>query len=205
MGVGDVPTWVAAVAAWAGVVVNGAIVFVALSPIRTAKRERTARGRLVASHLYTPMAYSAALLKAAHPAILNYTKVTAGRASADVRPDAERLQTLCIELRSQLESYDLKEVAFLPGEMGQLLSNGVGQVRVCIGFLETSVGRYFSADVLDAIPADKLRFAAANHLGFMVERYGEAMEQMAGFAKVCRSMLGIPEVSSPSVGPLRSR
>ena len=59
MGVGDVPTWVAAVAAWAGVVVNAAIVFVALSPIRTAKRERTARGRLVASHLYTPMAYSA--------------------------------------------------------------------------------------------------------------------------------------------------
>lgn len=44
MGVGDVPTWVAAVAAWAGVVVNALIVFVALAPIRNAKRER-ARAR----------------------------------------------------------------------------------------------------------------------------------------------------------------
>ena len=46
MSLGDVPAWVAAVAAWAGVVVNALIVFVALSPIRTAKRQRAARGRL---------------------------------------------------------------------------------------------------------------------------------------------------------------
>lgn len=74
--------------------------------------------------------------------------------------------------------------------------------RVCIGFLETSVGRYFSADELDAVPADQLRFAAANHLDFMVEPYEEAMRQMAGFVKECRSLLGIPEVGPPNVGPL---
>lgn len=204
MGAGDVPTWVAAVAAWAGVVVNAAIVFIALSPIRTAKRERTARGRLVASHLYNPMAYSAAILQAAHPALLNYIKITAGRASAEVRPDAEKLRMLCMELRAQFESYDLKEAAFLPDEMGLLLSNGVGQVRVCIGFLETSVGRYFSADELDAIPADRLRFDAANRLEFMVEPYEEAMAQMKGFDQECRRLLGIPEAISPNVGSLRS-
>jgi hypothetical protein len=191
------------VATWAGALAGFLVACVALLPIFKDWQQRRMRGRLVASHLYNAMAYSAALLKAAHPALIDYTKVTVGQASADVRVHAEKLRILCTELRQQLACYDIKEAAFLPDNMGQLLANGVGQVRVCIGFLETSVAQYFSADHLAAVPADNLRFAAANHLTFMVQPYEDAMQQMAGFSKQCRQLLGIPEVSQPGVTHLR--
>lgn len=191
MPLGDLATWVGALAGFL-------VAFVALLPIFKEWQRSKRRARLAASYLYTPMAYSASMLKAAHPALISYVGAMAGHASADVRAFAGKLQQLCAELRIQLESYDIKEVAFLPDHMGQLLSNGVGQVRVCIGFVEASVNQYFSADELEASSADELRFDAAHRLAFMVQPYEDATGQMLGFAKECRGLLGIPEVNPPS-------
>lgn len=130
MSVGDVPTWVAAVAAWAGVVVNALIVFVALAPIRSAKRERVARGRLVAASLAEPMRVVRGLLGQSAHDLATLMEPGTVRKNMDFEQILVNLKDATEKAPPLLACFDVGKAEWLDGEIGERLARTVGRVNV---------------------------------------------------------------------------
>ncbi len=186
MGVGDVPTWVAAVAAWAGVVVNALIVFVALSPIRTAKRERIARGRLVAAYLMVPITEACKYMHLACEDLDALLK-------SDGLLDSDKSELLLANLGNTrdwvpplLGRFDLSEAAYLDEGMGEKLAQAVGATNTAIASLSTTLdafafaGKFSTADrVLEA------RKEVVAHIGYLPSDLRAAKHALAVFVAYC--------------------
>jgi len=130
MSLGDVPTWVAAVAAWAGVVVNALIVFVALAPIRNAKRERAARGRLVAAYLTVPILRARSALKLGSEHVAFLLNADPNVPAWDV--SFALVRELPETIRGLLNSFDVSEAAYLDEKMGEHLAQSLGLLNAIV-------------------------------------------------------------------------
>lgn len=187
MGVGDVPTWVAAVAAWAGVVVNALIVFVALAPIRSAKRERVARGRLVAAYLATPMTLARAALKGGRNDIASLFNGDTDAVTRDIA--LKRLGELPETIQRLLNRFDVSEAAYLGEEMGEKLAQSFGAVNVALMCVPIAIDAFTSLHELESYGAsprvEKILERTRNVALGMPEMFEDAIVSLKVFTDYC--------------------
>lgn len=186
---GDVPTWVAAVAAWAGVVVNAAIVLVALSPIRTAKREREARGRLVAAYLMIPIGTAYKLMFMARGDLRELIQPNAMLDGTALDGVLNRLQGVCDRVPSLLASFNLSEAAYLDEGMGEVLAQAIGTANATVSALSLALARLAVASRFPTM--DQVRAAQRTEiekLGFLPAQFESASDLVGIFAQYCEGL-----------------
>lgn len=186
MGLGDVPTWVAAVAAWAGVVVNALIVFVALAPIRNAKRERIARGRLVAASLSVPIGDAC---KYMHTACEDLKAI----ANPHALLDDSQFDGLLVKLENVrdwvpplLANFKLSEAAYLEEGMGERLAQAIGAANAAIASLSVCLDAFAAANrfsTLDRVLNARRQVAESLH--FLPADFRAAARGLTAFAGYC--------------------
>lgn len=187
MSLGDVPTWVAAVAAWAGVVVNALIVFVALSPIRTAKREREARGRLVAAYLAAPMTLARVALKGGRNAITVLLKDDANEMEREAA--LKQLGELPENIQRLLDRFDVSEAAYLGEGMGEKLAQSFGAVNVALMCVPVAIDAFTTLHKLKNLESsqrvENLRERTRNVVADMPETFDNARARLKVFTDYC--------------------
>jgi len=200
MGVGDVPTWVAAVAAWAGVVVNALIVFVALAPIRNAKRERAARGRLVAAYLSVPILRARSALKLGSEHLTFLLNADPNVPAWDV--SFALVRELPETIRGLLNSFDVSEAAYLDEKMGEHLAQSLGLLNAIVVLIP---------EVLDLLTDLREAEGLAEREGSVASQKVQALRERAHKSAGClpamlndaRSSLGVFTDSCRHLGLLQ--
>jgi len=196
MSLGDVPAWVAAVAAWAGVVVNALIVFVALSPIRTAKRQRAARGRLVAAYLMIPVLRARSALKLGSEHLAFLLNADPNVPAWDV--SFALVRQLPETIRGLLNSFDVSEAAYLDEKMGEHLAQSLGilnaivvlvpEVLVLLTELREAKGLAECGDSVTSQKVQALRERAHKVAAPLPGMLNDARSNLGVFTDYCRHL-----------------
>jgi len=196
MSLGDVPAWVAAVAAWAGVVVNALIVFVALSPIRTAKRQRAARGRLVAAYLMIPVLRARSALKLGSEHLAFLLNADPNVPAWDV--SFALVRQLPETIRGLLNSFDVSEAAYLDEKMGEHLAQSLGilnaivvlvpEVLVLLTELREAEGLAECGDSVTSQKVQALRERAHKVAAPLPGMLNDARSNLGVFTDYCRHL-----------------
>lgn len=115
------------IAAWVGAAVNFGVVLVALSPVRTAKRERAARGRLVAAYLAFPMSLTRMTLARGRTDMALLLDPNADMAKQDAA--LKRFGEIPDSVRGMLARFEVSDAAYLDNGMGEKLAQSFGAVN----------------------------------------------------------------------------
>lgn len=187
MNAGDVPAWVAAVAACVGVVVNALIVLVALAPIRSATRERTARGRLVAASLVVPMRLVRELLGSAERNLTTLMAAGAMPKGKDIDQIVADLHDVVEKVPPLLACFDIREAAWLDGKIGERLAKTVGSANVGILGLSSLLAQLARARKTSffEVRVDDVRANAVKPYAFLPAHFRSTADLMGEFTTYC--------------------
>jgi len=179
---GDIATWV-------GAAVNFAVVLVALSPIRAAKRERAARGRLVAASLHVQMKVVHRLLELAANSMTTLL-------AADSMPEGPHFGHLVGTLREVqqrvpplLACFSIPEAAYLDREKGERLARTVGSTNAAMLGLSTLLNELDAATQFN--PTGGTRSARKKMITsykFLADNLHTNFERMGEFTAYCDSL-----------------
>ena len=184
------PMWIAAVAAWAGVFVNLAVVLVALSPIHAAKRERETRGLLVAAYLRTPIGMAHGLISLGHKALDASVQPDQPMDGLEIETNMARLRALPSRVRALLNRFDIADAASLPDDVGQQLAQAVGMAQATLDALEVFVTNFDTATNSSQSPdvIGERRRQVVQQYASMTFDLAVAVEALAVFRKYCEGL-----------------
>lgn len=144
MSLGDVPTWVVAIATCVGVIVNAAVVIVALLPIHRAKKQHQARGLLTAANLRIPLGLAHNQMRRACEDLQIYAQSDQPVDRPQLSQSVDKLRPIPDRVRGYLAKFDIADAAYLEGDRGPQLAQAIGVAESAISVLDASIKKFDS-------------------------------------------------------------
>lgn len=186
------------IAAWVGAAVNLLVVLVALSPIRTAKRERAARGRLVAASLHFPARITYRLLELVANSLSKLVPPGATLEGPEYDQLVRNLSDANRRVHPLLSRFNIPEVSCLDQARGEKLARTVGKINGALPELLALVNELEKASRLES--TERVRSARARALeGYddFRDTFRSTAESMGEFAAYCDGLFqSVDEVAA---------
>lgn len=187
------------IAAWVGAAVNLGVVLVALSPIRTTKRERATRSRLVAAYLAFPMSLTCAVLKRGRKDLA--LLLNSGADEREQDKALKRFSEIPELTRGPLSRFDISEAAYLGDRMGEKLAQSLSLANAAVMAVPSVIKVCTSVRTLRAdgkIQEHQAHIEQMREVSDHVQAiFDGAIVSLGGFADYCRGLGVLGKVKVP--------
>lgn len=188
--------WLTLTAADQGAWISGAgsfaAAFVALHLARRAERRQERRqierSRLVAAHLYYPIAQIRAALEVVAASLPKFCAVKDGPASIEVMDHATLIRSACTKTMSKVGAFRISEAAYLPGDVGEQLASAFALSGFIFQRLEAATRSYF--DATTSINPNKQRFTSAHECSEILPMVKHTISKTDEFLAYCDRTFG---------------
>ena len=183
----DQGAWAAGLGAFAAAV---AAVGVVLYSQHIARKEKSARARLVAAYIFMPIAEVHQALKVIGDEGKKFAAAMPGSDSRKVTENATLMDTACKTTRAKLDVFNIPDAAALPGGIGERLATGLMEAEFLFNEVEVTVKSFLNTGNLSDPDADADRYSVTSSNGNLHEKAERAANKIDYFLDFCRETFG---------------
>lgn len=179
-------------ATWAGAVGSLLVAFVAVLPLEIARRQRKARGRLVAAHLVAPFSLAHQLMKRNKKNMDTFAQYVPSNDYETINKAVCSLEWLVKRMPGFLEMFKVTDGAYLPKGVSSDLAQAIGLTNTTLLVLQDSLDKWAqtsrASGMQHEVDARRAKVIEKVNAHLLPEMFDRATERLGQFAAYCEKL-----------------